>query len=100
MVSFCSRRAVVVPSSKSSSSLLSLALFVAVVLSSFLTENGVVDAVSADEAVASASSDCDPGIELPDDFDGSEWPKMWRLDSPDPENPMAANGDVSVDPSV
>jgi len=50
------------------------------------------------------ADDCVNGIELPDDFDGSDWPKMYRLDSPDPEDPMAENNkynyDVSVNPSV
>mmetsp|Transcript_4055 Transcript_4055/g.4604 ORF Transcript_4055/g.4604 Transcript_4055/m.4604 type:complete len:344 (+) Transcript_4055:134-1165(+) len=110
----CRRRAVVVgggvPSSHSSSSLLSLAKLacVAVVLSSVLSDSGVivVDAASASADVmeTASSSDCDQGMDLPADFDGSAWPKMYRLNTPNPDDPMAANSyykqDVLVDPSV
>jgi len=43
-------------------------------------------------------------MDLPADFDGSAWPKMYRLNTPNPDDPMAANSyykeDVLVDPSV
>jgi len=79
MVSLCCR----VPSKSS------FALAAVVLLSSL-----------SDVVVAEVSGECALGIQLPDDFDGSNWPPLYRLSSPDPTEPMLLNEDGVVDPSV
>jgi len=53
-------------------------------------------------APASKAEECVKGVKLPEAFDGSDWPAIYRLTSPDPEDPMKGNFDLSttVDPSV
>jgi 1,2-dihydroxy-3-keto-5-methylthiopentene dioxygenase len=45
---------------------------------------------------------CVKGVEPPKGFNGHDWPALYRLTSPDPEDPMQENFDLSttVDPSV
>jgi len=50
--------------------------------------------------VALADTGCTNGIEIPDDFDGADWPAMYRLTSPDPETPLQPNFDGIVDPKI
>ena len=59
-----------------------------------LSDNDVV--LGAQEAV------CTNGVPLPADFDGTDWPKLYRLSSSDAdmEEPMLPNEGEEVDPSV
>lgn len=52
--------------------------------------------------VAVVADECANGVPLPADFNGAEWPALYRLTSPDPEEPTEPNFDESttVDPSV
>lgn len=66
---------------------------------------GLLVAIASTTASAEEAY-CTKGIPLPTGFNGSEWPRLFRLDGPYPENPMAANFDnattsgATVDPSV
>jgi len=52
-------------------------------------------------APASKAEECVKGVQ-PEAFNGGDWPAIYRLTSPDPEDPMKGNFDLSttVDPSV
>ena len=44
--------------------------------------------------------ECVKGIDVPTDADVSDWPDLWRLQTPNPSDPTAANAAGRVDPKV
>jgi cupin superfamily acireductone dioxygenase involved in methionine salvage len=83
--------------SSSSSSSFSTSTAVVLFLFSFLLLSDNDAVLGAKEVVV-----CTNGVPLPADFDGTDWPKLYRLSSSDTdmEDPMLPNVGEEVDPSV